>query len=554
MAYDTIGIGPRPLGGYLPQMCNEIKQAGGGLGFEANIVSALVGNNNIAPNRFVKDVHVEEILTISGNVSFPSGSNQMGMLQHLVFLLLAKAGFHDQHPAAIENRIDARLTMDEVVDRMMTSLLKFPLAEHYGGTDARWSSFVALIPRTIRQFIYAVNERPAMVERLRRKAQDVGWKYLHKANVTQEEKSLFLLIAPGHKRAVCDGEDWAALPPLYPAENGDPLVDKAFALYTESVSHGPYSKYLHMSSTKVGNSAAFYLGPKPHPMVMLIGYQENRGMFLSYSLETSDTVNWSDESQLRAVQEREATILGSAGADPFTIEPPVQSWGAAGTEIFTEVDEPEFELSYSINATDEKLPPLSAFDVDYHCLMTGRLTSTSTGTFPGPMMLIYDRIYTGKPFGDGAVRTSTLMDYPLIDPRMSPTITTSTEKDPVVNRPGMQLFEPEAVLEQVFWPDPRQKKVFAGIVNMTPLYYKKGKITVLPPFREHVLVPRSWLFEERTEEVSFITGKLGFNEFEKLIARESLTVSHNSARLGAIFPSENLPGLLPSQIAAIYIM
>jgi hypothetical protein len=536
----------KPMGAYLPQLCQRLQTVGGGSGWQARIVSALVGSGNIAPQKMIDDLHPNEIFACVGNTTFQPGQNITRELHHIVLVCLYSMGFIKMRPQVVTHVTEPEMNMDDVLDAMITSDIKLPVRTDLKGDRPRWGTFCAALPDYIKEIAYVLRLRDHYRDMLREWACHVGYKLTLQRSILDAEKTLYLHVASGAPRAYTADElangyaACAAMPPLRAALSSSKHAEDAFARYCASVGAGPYSKYMSFASELDGTNLSYYWGPAPASLVVSTGYGDAIGEFRAFELQPMMQIEWSAQSQMAAIAERQAQIL-SGPVDPFVIQPPVQSATAAGSPPFTSVDELDFKISLRSDVANMQAPLLSNFDVEYECRLTQRRQSTAAGTFQGAAMLLYDKGFSKESFGGGTAGEGDVAKFPLLDLSLSDGINIVLLQD-VADHIGMALVNVSSWDERIYWPDPRHHLVmWRNVGDLKHLYFKKGPVMVVPARREHVLAPRSWLFTPREDAEDMIIGLLGLNQQERHLAQESVRVSHNMALLSTLLPEGNLP-------------
>lgn len=551
MGYAKLGTRQRPLGSYLPQLCKGLMSHGGSAGWPARISAALTGPGNLPLQKPLSSFDMRELFLTQGSKDYPQGSPQMNNLQHLVLMVLHEMGVIKLRPYAIEYRTSTELTLDEVLDQIVSLEIRFPTLSELGSTEKGpvWAQFVSILITVIKRIAFVDNDRGVLVDRLRIKAADVGWKISRGREVSQAEKTLFLMLAPGAKRARTVLNGFEAPPELVVAESADPLVARAFDAYQSAVEVGPASRFATLIYTGVGNARTYFWGPAPKDLPYSVGHYETKGSFVRYDLEPIANINWSKESQLAAIAEREGSVLGRRDRDFLTIPPPVVAAGATAAMSFSSLDEPEFLLSYVPEAGRSTALPLAAFDVDYTSQLAGRTLSTSVGTFPGPEMLLYDKIFSGQSYGGGEISDLDITDFVLIDPDLSVGFKPKGQ-DELAASQGPAVIRGGLVSEHIYFTKPGEPDIYGSEVDMSSYYFRKGTFLVLPGLREYVIAPINWALADDEAAFLHIVNRLSLTEEQRRHAKETIMVSHNMAKMAVLLPAPSLPRISPLMVAA----
>lgn len=545
MAYQEIGVFPKDFGGYLPAMCEDIIVAGGGAGgaWEAAVTTALVGGLNLPQNKFLSSTIVDEVTALSGNTRYPAGGVAYSQLLHVTLLLLHKLGVTPDYPVAYEYRADWRMTLDEVISRIITTEITFPTVEDVGGPNARWATFTAVLVRWIRQIAKKERLRALYSERLRRAAQGIGWRVARGEQISQAERTLFLMLAPGSSRAKLATE--VMPPPLLVAETTDPAVWKAFEVYQATNEVGPASKYVNARSMRVDRGTQYTVMPAPGPLDVSLGIRINYGPFAVYETKPVFTIPWTEQSQLEAVYERTAPLVFWQNNELAYVRPPVQAGYAHPHYVCASLDDAdEFELSYQDLPGQQTPVYLSSFHVEYKSKLIGRTLSTWLNTFPGSNVLYYEMSATDRSYGNSTAGPRGIPADVLIDPSACTGI----------HFGGHSFTQPSVAnnfvfFEEIIYPDPVAGVIYSSLVDMRPLLYTWGTLATYPAGLDHVLPPRSWMYEPQDAAESFIVGRLGVNTGLLRVIEESVRVSHNMSKYAGLLPLTSLPSVSPYNVA-----
>lgn len=556
MAYALIGLSQIPFGTYLPKLCKELQLQGGTAGWEARIISALTGRDNLQATRKLRDVTAKALFFTPGSKEIPQGSDLMTKLQHFVLLCLHELNIVDKRPIAVEYRTKNELTMDEVLDRMTSARIYLPRIEDLGkNADPLWGTFVSLLPDAIRSIAFSDVERLVWRDHLRAKACEIGYKILRGLEITQAERSLFLMIAPGGERSFTKEELAAGVDylDLRCMDNTDPSVKKTFELYEASVEHGPYSRFNKLIYTSRGQSKTYYYGPPARSLPISVGRFKYEGEFVSYQLEPVETLPWSEEETLKAIAEKEGLIgIGRIDRDPMIIPPPIIASTDPHRAPYTSLDEPDFKLSFSVNemmrqgsfTPGDRTVPIREFDVSYNSAFAGRMLSTTTGNFPGASCLLMDKVFKNESFGSGELNDYDISDFVQLDPKLSTVLKPITGGQAVPDE-GPAIVAGGLMREEIYYTLPGDKTVYIRTVNMTSHYFRRGFLMVLPPFREFMLASRDLLLAEDSVVEMFLAGKLNLNDEERAMTRDTINISHNAEKLRKFLPARNVPTVSP---------
>jgi hypothetical protein len=550
MSYAEFGMVPRPLAAYLPDICRRLTESVTGGAWVSALTTALIGPTNIAPQKMLKDIHRAEILACAGNQYFPAGSDVFNALLHLVFLNLHNCGYGKERPQVIEYRPQPELTLDEAVDRMISPDIPLISRDDFSrDSEPRWASFVHLLPEMVQEVLYTVSHRERVIERLRLKARAIGYAISMGKTPTPEERSFFLMMAPGNQRSLTKAEWEAGLTvDLRIGEYDDELIRSTWNLFTQCTQCGPASKFRKFVPHNDSRQLTFYYGPAPRQLVVHSGYVVNRGPFVTYEMTPILSYDWTAESQLAAIAERASFVLASED-DPFHIPPPVQICTPAGSAPLFSLDEPVFRLYYMPNPDGDKAAPrLSSFEVDYDWKLAGKVVSTTgitaSAQFPGPQAYLYDLGFKGESMGSGSGMVPDISGYALIDRNETKGIVAgSIEQGAGLLPPGMaRLNPPGRWYESVFYPDAMRRSVmFVPSIDTSILWYREGAVVLVPAFREHVLIPKSWLYIERPAEVDYIMSQLGLGPSVRRTAAMVVGATHALALMSRFFHPSNLP-------------
>lgn len=269
MAYETVGVKERLLGSYLPQLCVDVMNDGGGpSSWESSIQTAMTGLNNFPPNKFIVSTTLSDIWTLRGNQQFTPGSAAMRRLLHVLCLVLHKAGVIKESPGAYEWVGQFKSTLDRCVSAILNSEIIFPTLQDFGGDKARWGSVAPILATFMRQAAQNERFRRIYTGHLREYAGHLGYKIYRGEPLDEVERSFFLMIAPGGPRAqsVCDSPDGtlSAIPGrIRCALNTSRAVEQTWAKYRAVAQSGPWGKHVAYASFDLERGRGFILCQPP---------------------------------------------------------------------------------------------------------------------------------------------------------------------------------------------------------------------------------------------------------------------------------------------------
>jgi hypothetical protein len=540
--------------------------AGSTAQWEAALQAAVIGTHAFPHNKFVKGTTLEELTAMPFKAPFNPGSPGHNALVVALLLYLGHAGYTSSSVAAIRYHSDEHCTIEDVTRKILASEVVWPSSAEMNGDVLRWGQVIPLFTVFLRKVRSLLRFRLQTIERLRRKACDIGYNILKGRQPDEAERSFFLAIAPGGARALAVEEQDA--PALFPAQNNDRLVDETWEVYKKIALSGPYTQFRELAVRQIDDSYLYYFGLPPTDLKVQFGVRFRLGSFTEFNLETAAQIPWTATSQLDAIAERMAPVHVRMDDAILQLDPPYQG-GARGPEAMAmSCDHPEFELYYDDNWQDHAgksisaPPPLSNFEVRYRSGLTSTLGQTATDTFHGPAMLVWDHVYSGAQLGGKVIGEQALPAGILIDTVNSSGVNFDSNEeagalsaDAPVESPGSVpgVFRRFGGLERIYLADSAKGCVRVLTVDLSPLITNAGELCVMPGLRDRVLCPRTWLYEDSPTAESFIVNRLALSEKTALVQSQCIRVSHNFAKLLQLFGPDAMPNLHPYLIAYLAV-
>jgi hypothetical protein len=563
MAYETVGVKERMLGEYLPQLCMEVMQDGGGQhSWESSLQTAFTGLNNFPPNKFLVSTTLADLWTIRGNAQFTPGSPQMRRLMHVLCLVLFKAGVIKECPGAYEWVGDFRSTLDRCVSAILTTEINFPTLQDFGGDKARWGQVAPIVATFMRQCAQGERFRRVYTRQLREYAGHIGYKIYRSETLDDVERSFFLMIAPGGPRAASVVDQTSPGVIVYPERIRCALctsraVEQTWAKYRSVATSGPWGKYVAFASFELERGRGFMLCQPPKAIPVHLGYQNSFGPFVRFEAEPIFDIPYDMNSQVDALTEKISDVRALENGELIRVDPPVQMGAAQEEYVADSLDDPAFRLFFedffpgtSTPGAIREMPFIEQFEVAYDSAVGDRMLSTVLGTFPGAGVLLYEKCVKGEAFGTGQVGELQIPTNKLVNQELTsnfafgfiPQATGISATVPVI-------IENLPFIESIFWPNSAQKAVLMTTVDMNPLMKTFGDLVLLGAGRSNVLVPRRWLCEAQTAAEDFIFSRLGIHYRQRPLVEDSIRISHNYAKYMMLLGARSLPSMNPLVVA-----
>jgi hypothetical protein len=528
--YSAGGLRERQDGSFIPELCKELIDGGGGANsFDASLRETLSKPGfPIGSSTYLKHVIEEQILPIGASSgAYAIGTPAGHALQAFLFRLFTKLGILKRYPVALEYRPNPELTFDDVVDRVISSWIVWPTLADIKGESARFESLKSILPTIIRQWSYFGQQRSLVADGLRRYLSHIGYKLVRGLPIDEAEKTFFLAFSDQSSQRARLSSEKEALPQLPAVENADRRVDDLWNIVKASCESGPFLKFGKFVSNGLREALTFYYGPQSSAMGVSVGYRQSLSYFVSFKVETVETLSWSVSDQLESARDRYAGVYApaTAGYNVGPVQPPVVV-AVPGTSAYAfHLDLPN--VSIRMHAPDSKSASINQYDLEWFSNERNRVVSTREGYTSANLM--YELALSATEAGDARTAGKELTHWTLID----------LEKSSGLG----DMFSEPSYMEEVFRPSVVTREVVRETVNMSDYYSRMGTLQIKAPFLEYVLAPNSWLDVPDPGAEQFIVARLNLTREDQIRSEKAIRFSHNRARLMRLLGPASIPAM-----------
>jgi hypothetical protein len=540
--YTRIGYRKRELGEYAISDAKAVINHIGAEKYQYMLPEAVDSIGH--PRTKLDQLSLSDVLQ-SGNEKNPVRSSSPIFRQwtRLLLAVLNNAGLVKEDVDVYEYRLNPILTMDELMTRMLDEHVKaaLPNLAQLGGTNATISTFRNVMPRVLRDLEYIDSLRVQTLVHLRRGVSNIAFKMRTGQQVTQFEKTFFLLGCD--TSADRSGFSDAGTPtPIIIAESADPLMLKALARAEAVTSAGPYLRYQRLISNRDREYLVAYYGPQISTLPLSIGRLLNRGPFFELVFERLDDRPWTPESQMAGIRDRIAlpTVANGKSVDsPKDVKGDTTGCPSPvglATIHRTNADGTGKVTPFILDLPEIKITPLDEADCRFY-----------RWEYPHTY---WNRIITGG-FGHDAQPDDVLFDYAMKVTEIGDNVVEAANLDHVKLLDAADILETRRVKvdelkDKVFFV--RKGKFSEDEIDMRHFYYRYGKDIFRPALSEFVMPPIAWLHVPNDSAVQYLSTRLNLNREESLQNMRVLTVCHNYAEI------QRLIGNAPEVNLRSYVM
>lgn len=501
--------------------------------------------------RRVVSLSVEDVVSLKGEGVFDKAQPTYRAAQHLLLRFLKMLGVIDNYAAVIAYSRSPKLTIDEVLDRMISLFIpQVSITDMGGPTAFNVEALKSVFPTWVREVEAQGNRREELLKRLRSKIGSIGFKIASGQPIDQAERSAFCAYVDTNIQSACTAQEWRSQsqPKIKAAETGDPLVAQTWDMFKQVTEAGPYLRFFKLTSNRSLEQLVMWFGPQVAVLPFAVGYGMTYGPFLELRMKEQLPVAWSREDQMTAARERNfsATLIAAAAAVARTQG--VAPGFARAIPVITAVDasltpEPSWDLPNITMKVD--LDSSSAVPYEYSFFSTWRNRVVSSRHFATPQHVLAELALQHEQLGEGLTTGRTIDSWPLLDLK---------ESEPFLGE--QRPMNSVNWTEQIYVPstDPATAGALKQIpVDMRTYYQRMGTMVLPPAFREYVLAPLAWLMVPDPEAEAHIAAYLGLTHEAKLQAERVIRISHNYAKLQRLLPKRDQLPLSPDQLERLLL-
>jgi len=504
--------------------------AAAGTTYDANVKELF---KSISPNfrRKIRFLDLQDV-AISASPTSGVGSEAQKAFSQLIirwFEFLKLPGFKE-HPVIPVYRLTPRLTIDECVDRMLSSQIRFPTWEDIGNKEATVEEIMPAFYSFVRHLASLERLRSRYVERIRAYVSHVGYKIAMGVQPDQFDKSLFLAYCDPKGEGASKYLDNGSPIPL--VENSNPLVLETISLLKSSVEAGPFLRFGILNSNKLLNELFAFFGPFVPSLEYHYGYGQKIGPYLLLKYEEKEIVEWNLAEQEDAIRDAAEVVVvqGSSiiNAMPFIAMRPYRaSIGNKADGLFAaSLDVPEVSLRMASGFKSWAHDWIA----EWYSPLRGRNVSTEFGYDADTLM--EDLALKNERLGEGQIESASLATWSLFDEQALLALATEDALSKITLETDFT--------ERIIYRD-AAGKFREATIDLAPLYTTKGVVSVRPAFSEFVAVHRNQLLKEDPTAEQFIANRLNLTRTARRGSEPLIRQSHRWNVLKRLFGLEVMP-------------
>jgi len=559
--YRLAGICEKELFTSMYGWCSTVYRAGnGGQGLTA-LTTSFFKSYSFNLRRRVSALQIDEIVGLgSEDEKYTVGSDVQKAFAHIMCRIMHKMGHFDRYPVVLEYHRTNRITVDEAIDRMLSSRITFPSMGDMGGEWATCNEMIYFVNAFIENVMALEYLRNTFSERIKLAVKDLGFRIASGAPLTQAERSAYVVLSnvgtgsPGRSASARYTAEEDKSGGLAIAQIDDAHVEATFRELLSVVEPGPFLRFGRLTSnTSIHELFALF---QPHVQTLTFSYVWTLpfGPFTRVAADSSETFNWDRDMQVSAYREdlmRVATFYGPSGEPrgseatfsnafetPAVIRSAAASPGAKALGALSSVDDKSYELEVRFDTPDLVMRLKNGFEsktnqtvYEWFSPVYNRVVSNIEPYQRSATDLLTDIALRTSAAGDNTMSPATLLTWDLIDPASWAQGTALREL--IVENTSSGFDELVAFKET--W---NSKELVKRTVNTTPYYTRRGRILVRPPFYELVRATKRYFFEAEPEAETFIKQFLGLGREMSAINTDAVRVSHAAARWKRLFGTD----------------
>lgn len=532
-----------PLGAFVPDMCAALIARPAGVSFEQALRS-FMGRRELgfAGNKAIGNLTETDIYTLSSD-HFPPGSG-LEELQFMLTLWLNSIGVQGvpDLPVIPRYRMNPRLTLNEVVDLLITERIGFTDLKELGPTatvDVAIGSFAKIV----RQIASLRPGRQVYAKHIIDGVKHIGYNLALGHQPDQMDKSIYLALccasdlAPdgisyyfGYNSGRANVTSGQKFERLRPAFSNDQEVHDTMQRVRNLVEPGPWWRFVTAISNANDKRLFAWVGYHARTLPLHTGFMVPRGPFYEFVKRHTLELDWAldrqtaglYDAQMPVIRDRTIMSTGLTNEDPFIMMEGLREDPITGhfNSIIPSWDDPDvtITLTEGMDSYLDQVAPEYISPTRKHIVDAGNAGLT-------PASYVLEKCMTQSSWGGGELATVDITDFKtlFLDERYA--------------GEALRVFAP--VPEQIVFPIYLRAGGTSGtnIIRVTESsladkeekgvdfsldFMPWGRTMIRPPLTDFVATPRSALFEKQDALESRVVSALNLSP--ELAAINDITI------------------------------
>jgi len=443
----------------------------------------------------------------------------------LIFLshFLHETGYIATSPIMVDYVDDPTCVVDDVVTRMLATRAPKFSAQDLNNEFCTLSTIASFLPEAIRRYALIDRERRVLTERFFKWISTIAYKLLRGGEaLNQLERTAFVMYCrceagtPGFSNIYNPGR-------IVPAQNTDPLVAEAGALYASATLPGPWSSHQKFISDTVYERLTAWIGLHAADIRLSRGYAMSYGPFFVYDFEPQETLPWTLPDQLAGLTSHSSYLGGKRpDASYFAVRVPyIESRRNAFGRIAMYPDDPFYRLTL-VNEQDAG---------NYHLEFTSRLKQRPLSSMSVPNLpahALTEMLLDNATGGACQMESQTLETYNnqllMLRPRAAEKVT---------------YYEGNKIEETFLLPSESGLKEIA--IDVTSQGARFGTVEARSAFSEFADLPPTAFMAPAPQMVEYVTAVYGLTVDERKRFAPIIALYHNTNRYIRMTKDQPLP-------------
>jgi hypothetical protein len=426
--------------------------------------------------------------------------------QVLLADLLKQLTYIDVCPAEVDYVINPVMSIDDVIDGMVTSHLPVYDANILGGTYGTVDTLTYFFAEYVKDLVLVHSYKKTLLANFRRWIGDAAYRLTTGGTIDQAETTALLLYG-----SVKEGSTGFSLKhpdsnvPIPAAQNMSAEVKLAGELYKATTLAGPWTQHMRVSSFGSIERLTMYVGPMVNELKSSYGAVREYGQFKVFVTKPGPALAWTAETQLEAISSAASFFFNTAGPSPLQLKVPIVVFGH---DILKQVPVPDITSIFKLRVAD---PATCRLTMWWHSSLRNRRIDQNANNSTMELAMI-DLALANKDFGKTQAPHTQLDDFGMCY------LTEAAEARVKKAKDHFELF----LL-------PNGAGVVKKEINMRAFYYEQGETEILPAFGEMMRLPFSWFLQDAPTVVDYVAGMVGLLYDDKVRFAKVISMYHNCA-------------------------
>lgn len=508
--YDNLGLEFRAPGAIIAEYTNDVLKA------ESWMADTLDTMKPLLNSRPISSVRTDGIYSLAPKGVFAEDAKLWRRMQWLLVAWFSAVSVSpDDVPRVLRMRSDPRLTMDELVERIIAgrTFLLTPTDLKLDAA-ARMSMFPDFYFHVIKTAATPYREAYKVRAQLDKHLMDVAYRAIHAPHSLSEFERSFLInfgdkgYNPDSFGLTEKNREDGTFVAVKPTEHDSDLVTKTWQEACAVSKPGPYSRFWAIDANKSRRECVWTINPAAADVLFQYGYRIIEGPFHKYELEEQETGSWKPGDVLEYAITRGLTFNDRAA--PLEVQTAQRVGTAASVGVPLVPDEPGLDVRLVVEKNG--IETLRLREYVWVDPSTGMSHSTANGL--GIEDYYAMRAANDGNFGGGEVGMRHIASSLVIDEKES-----DLGEGPLSDTPS-QLYRDTSFALNIMHPNSENSKMTTTPVDFADIRQGYCPLEFLPCFREYVRLPLDVLDTPQPEMESHVALRLGLsNQARRQAAR-----------------------------------